>query len=265
MPTAELQDLSLHFKFSGRSTGPVVVLVHSLGANLHMWDKVLPHLERNFRVLRYDARGHGLSSAPEPPYSIKQLGEDLLNLLDEHSIDRVNLCGLSLGGLVGLWLGIHASERISKLVLANTAACIGTCEGWESRIAAVQALGMAPLAEATLGRWFTSRYRLAHPDEMLQIRKMVDQTLPQGYIGCCGALRDADLGEDLVAIRTPCLVIAGSEDPVTSPQDGRALHARLHNSNYLELHASHLSAWEKSAEFASAAHDFFQGKERGNG
>jgi 3-oxoadipate enol-lactonase len=246
MPTAELQDLSLHFKFSGRSTGPVVVLVHSLGANLHMWDKVLPHLERNFRVLRYDARGHGLSSAPEPPYSIKQLGEDLLNLLDEHSIDRVNLCGLSLGGLVGLWLGIHASERISKLVLANTAACIGTCEGWESRIAAVQALGMAPLAEATLGRWFTSRYRLAHPDEMLQIRKMVDQTY-------------------LVAIRTPCLVIAGSEDPVTSPQDGRALHARLHNSNYLELHASHLSAWEKSAEFASAAHDFFQGKERGNG
>jgi len=230
-----------------------------------MWDKVLPYLDQDFRILRYDARGHGLSSAPALPYSIEQLGSDLLALMKIISVDSVHLCGLSLGGLVGLWLSINVPEKISSLVLANTGVRIGTRDGWDARIAAVQSHGMAPIAELTLGRWFTPRYSQSHPKEMSQIREMILRTSPEGYIGCCGVLGDTDLRHELAVINSPCLVITGSEDPATPPEDGRALHAALRNSTYLELHASHLSAWERSAEFADAILQFFTGKERCNG
>jgi len=265
MPTAELQASSLHFEISGPATGPVVVLVNSLGSDLHMWDKVLPYLDTGFRVLRYDARGHGRSTAPPIPYSIEQLGTDLLALLQRISAETVHLCGLSLGGLVGLWLCIHAPEKIKSLVLANTGSRIGTSEGWDARITAVRSQGIAPTAQATLSRWFTSDYSIEHPEEMNQIREMIERTSPEGYIGCCGVLRDTDLRIELAAIEVPCLVITGSQDAATPPEDGRALHAGLRNSTYLELHASHLSAWERSAEFAGAILHLFQGKERGNG
>jgi 3-oxoadipate enol-lactonase len=252
VPNAEFQGLSLHYEISGLTTGPWIVLAHALGADLHMWDEVIPHLENNFRVLRYDARGHGLSTLPPLPYSIEQLGSDLLNMLDWLSVERVYLCGLSLGGLVGLWLSIHAPQRIVKLVLANTAARIGTREGWNARISDVLALGMAPLAQLALGRWFTPQYRMEHPEEMNRIREMIERTSPQGYIGCCGVLRDTDLRSQLTAVETACLVITGREDPATPPQDGLALHAGLRNS--------HLSAWEQSARFASSILDFFSRK-----
>src|SRR5579863_1727788 len=129
MPTAELQGLRLYYEITGSATGPVIALVNSLGSDLHMWDKVLPYLTQDFRVLRYDARGHGLSSAPPVPYSIDELGADFLGLLETIPVENVFFCGLSLGGVVGLWLGIHAPQRITKLVLANTAARIGTTEG----------------------------------------------------------------------------------------------------------------------------------------
>jgi len=230
-----------------------------------MWDKVLPYLEQDFRVLRYDARGHGLSTANAVPYSIEQLSTDLLALLERISADNVHLCGLSLGGLVGLWLCIHAPERISSLVLANTAARIGTREGWDARIAAVQSHGMAPIAQLAVGRWFTQNYSHEHPTEMSQIRDMILRTSPEGYIGCCNVLRDTDLRGELSAIATPCLVITGSEDPATPPEDGRALYAGLRNSTYLELHASHLSAWERPGDFSGAILQFFKGKEVDNG
>jgi 3-oxoadipate enol-lactonase len=265
MPAAESQLCRLHYQISGAAKGPVIVLVNSLGADLHMWDKVLPYLEQNYRVLRYDARGHGMSAASSSPYTIEQLGGDLLTLLETISAENVNLCGLSLGGLLGLWLGIHAPEKITKLVLANTGARIGTREGWDARIEAVHSLGMAPLAHATLDRWFTPEYRRQHPEEMNQIRNMIERTSPEGYIGCCAVLRNTDLRSGLSSIESPCLVITGRDDPATPPLDGRTLHSQLRNSTYLELNASHLSAWERSTEFAGAILDFFQGKERGNG
>ena len=265
MPIAELLASRLHYELSGPATGPVVVLVNSLGSDLHMWDKVLPYLHQDFQVLRYDARGHGLSTAPSVPYSIEQLGTDLLALLEGISVETVHLCGLSIGGLVGLWLCTRAPEKFTSLVLANTGARIGTIEGWDARIAAVRSHGMASIAELTLSRWFTPSYGQEHPKEMDQIRDMILRTSPEGYIGCCGVLRDTDLRSELAAIETPCLVITGSEDPATPPEDGRTLHAELRNSTYLELHASHLSPWERSAEFADAILHFFKGKERGNG
>ena len=228
------------------------MLVNSLGSNLHMWDKVLPAFESRYRVLRFDMRGHGESGVSPEPFTIEQLGRDVLRLLDEVKADRASVCGLSLGGLVALWLGIHAPERLHRLIFANTAARIGSQEMWEQRIGTVQDTGMSPLAAATLERWFTPAYRARHPEEMEQIRQMIAATDPRGYTACCAVLRDADLRAQIGAIKAASLVITGTHDPATPPSDGRALHAAIRKSRYVELNASHLSAWECADEFAGA-------------
>jgi 3-oxoadipate enol-lactonase len=258
MPTLERGDVRLFYEQSGAMHGPVLVLANSLGSNLHMWDKVLPSLEKSLRILRYDMRGHGKSSVPPPPYSIEQMGSDLLSLMDHLSIDRVHLCGLSLGGLVSMWLGIHAPGRFDRLIFANTGARIGTRDGWEQRIAMVQSSGMDGLALQTLERWFTPAYREQHPAEMETIRQMVAATNSTGYCGCCAALRDTDLRGEIAAIEAPCLVITGTHDPATPPSDGRAIHSALRNSSFVEFDSAHLSAWEKAEEFAGAVLAFLR-------
>jgi 3-oxoadipate enol-lactonase len=258
MPTLEKGDVHLHYEQSGAVNGPVLVLANSLGSNLHMWDKVLPSLEKSLRILRYDMRGHGKSSVPPPPYSIDQMGSDLLLLMDHLSIDRVHLCALSLGGVVLIWLGIHAPERFERLIFANTAARIGTRDGWEQRIAMVQSSGMDVLALQTVERWFTPAYREQHPAEMETIRQMLAATNPAGYCGCCAALRDNDLRGEVAAIEAPCLVITGTHDPATPPSDGRAIHSALRNSSFVEFDSAHLSAWEKAEEFSGAVLGFLR-------
>ena len=265
MPFADTGNLRIHYELSGRADGVVVLLSHSLGSNIRMWDKLLPALEVEYRVLRYDTRGHGATSVPSGPYSLDQLGHDVLDLLEELSLDRVRFCGLSLGGLIGLWLGVHAPQRIDCMVLANTAARIGSSTAWDERIAAVRQSGMKPLALATLDRWFTSDYRERHHSEMEEIQQMISSTNPDGYCGCCSVLRDADLRASLPAIGVPCLIIAGTHDPATSPSDGRALASALPGSQYVELNASHLSAWEQAEEFAAAVRRFFSEGGRRNG
>jgi len=252
MATSESGGVRLHYELSGNPRGAVLVLANSLGSNLHMWDKVLPAFESRYRVLRFDMRGHGESGLSPQPFTIEQLGRDVLQLLDEVKVDRASVCGLSLGGVVALWLGIHAPARVERLVLANTAARIGNQEMWEQRIATVANTGMSPLAVATLERWFTPTYRERHPEEMEQIRAMIAATDPGGYLACCAVLRDADLRAEIGAIEAPSLVITGTHDPATPPSDGRAIDAALRNSRYLELNSSHLSAWECADEFAAA-------------
>lgn len=259
MPTAEKGDLRIHYELTGLGEGPVLMLAHAIGSNLRMWEKVLPSFEKSYRVLRYDMRGHGESSVPPPPYSIEQLGGDALFLLDSLGIDRVSLCGLSLGGLVAMWIGIHSPQRLSKIVLANTAARIGTCEGWEERIKTVHASGMEPVALASPARWFTRAYREQNPEEMDWMRTMIAGTDPAGYAGCCAALRDTDLRGRLGAIQTPCLVIAGAHDPSTTASEGRTIQSALQDGKYVELDASHFSAWERAKEFAGAVHAFLGG------
>jgi 3-oxoadipate enol-lactonase len=265
MPIAENGRIRLHYEISGCKDGAPLVLMNSLGSDLRMWDKVVAVFEKRWRVLRYDVRGHGESSVPTPPYTIEQLGIDLLFLLDACGIERACFCGLSLGGLTAIWMGMFAPHRVDRMVLANTAARIGTVAGWDERVTAVRSADMAQLAEATLGRWFTPAYRERHPGEMETIRAMISRTHPQGYSGCCEALRDTDLRNGLCAIEAPCLVIAGTHDPATPPEDGRGLHAELRGSRYVELDASHLSAWERAEEFAREAGSFLAGEERGDG
>jgi 3-oxoadipate enol-lactonase len=193
------------------------------------------------------------------------LGGDVLFLLDHLGADRANFCGLSLGGVTGQWLGVHSPERFPRLVLANTAARIGTVEMWDQRIAAAKGPGMEALAPAVLDRWFTQAYRERHPEEMAFVRGMIASTDPRGYIACCEVLRDADLRAEAASIQTPCLVITGTHDPATPASDGRALAQALRNSRSVELDSSHMSAWERPEEFADAVLAFLETEERANG
>ena len=250
MPIAENGDLRIHYELTGAGDGPVLMLANAIGSNLHMWDKALPSFEKSYRVVRYDMRGHGESSVPPPPYTIDQLGGDVLFLLDSLGIGRASLCGLSLGGLIAMWIGIHAPERLSRMVLANTAARIGTREGWEERMKTVQASGMEPVALASPARWFTRIYQEQSPEEMDRARAMIATTDAAGYAGCCAVLRDTDLRNQIGTIEASCLVIAGAHDPSTPPEEGRAIQSALRDGKYVELDASHLSAWERAEEFA---------------
>ena len=256
MATVENGDVRIHYEWSGCDDGTVLVFANSLGSDLHMWDKVVPSLEKRFRILLYDTRGHGKSSVPPGPYTAAQLGGDLLFLLDQLALGRVNLCGLSLGGLVAMWIGIHAPQRLDRMILANTAASFGPPEKWDERIAMVQSSGMEQMALATLERWFTPAYREQNPEEMRTVRRMIAATNAAGYAACCGVLRDTDLRREIAAIEAPCLVVVGAHDPATPPSEGQALDSALRNSSLIELDASHLSAWEKPGEFAGAVLGF---------
>ena len=256
MPIHEAAGQAIHYEIRGAASLPPMVLLHSLGANLTMWDKVAASLETNFHLLGIDFRGHGRSGLSQAPFGVGDLARDVLSILDHLGIETAIFCGISLGGLVGIWLGENEPARVTSLVLANTAARIGTVEGWEERIGAVREYGMDALARQTPERWFTAPYREAHPGEMQQIQAMVRNTPQQGYIDCCAALRDADLSLGLADIRVPSLVIAGTHDPATSPEQGRQLANHLGHAKYLELNASHLSAWECAAEFSAAVADF---------
>jgi 3-oxoadipate enol-lactonase len=267
VPAIEGEHQGTHYQLTGATTGSVLVLINSLGADLRMWDHVLPALERHSRVLRFDMPGHGRSHATPGPYekwratSLQQLGEKVLALLDHLRLERADMCGISLGGMVAMWISIHAPERVRRLVLANTAAHIGTRAGWEQRIAEVRASGMAEVARATAGRWFTPAYQEQHAAEMEFIRAMVAATDAESYAACCGALRDTDLRGGIAAIAAPCLVITGTHDGATPPSGGQALVAALRRSKYVELEAAHLTAWERPDEFAAAVTSFLAGEE----
>lgn len=264
MPTADNGGVCINYEVSG-SGDDLLVLSNSLASTLRMWDKVVAALEAHHRVLRYDTRGHGASSVPGLPYTLDQLGGDVLFLLDHLCADRVNFCGLSLGGLTGQWLGIHAPHRLRCLVLANTAASIGTNEMWNQRIATAKEAGMDALSPAIVERWFTPSYRADHPEDMKVIRQMIASIHPDGYVACCGVLRDTDLRSQVASIKLPCLIIAGTQDPATPASDGYSISAALPNSQYFELDSSHFSAWERADEFAHAVLAFLSTGEHRNG
>ena len=251
MPFAEIGELRLHYTLGGADGAPVVVLSNSLGTNFSMWDPQTPALAKQFRVLQYDTRGHGQSSVTPGPYSVELLGGDVLRLLDFLRLDRVHFCGLSLGGLTGMWLGVHAAGRFSKLVLCNTGAKIGTLETWNTRIESVRRDGMKAIASAAIERWFTPEFRAAAPDAVANARRMIEDTPPEGYAGCCAAVRDFDFREAVTAIRVPTLVISGTHDPATPPAAGRFISERIPGAQFAELPTSHLSNYEAPEQFAS--------------
>jgi len=249
MPFVETGGLRIHYALTGAQTGPVVVLSNSLGTNLTMWDLQTPALEKHFRLLRYDTRGHGRSGVPPGPYTIEQLGRDVLGLLDGLKLDRVHFCGLSMGGMIGQWLGVNAPERINRLVLCSTCPKIGTPETWNPRIEAIRKSGMNAAATAVIERWFTPEFRARAPQPTLALLGLLQSVSPVGYTACCEAIRDADLRDAITAIRAPVQVIMGARDPATPAADGRAMAQRIPGARYVELDASHLCNVESPEQF----------------
>lgn len=259
MASVQLADGVLNYQLDGPEGAPVLVLSNSLGTNLHMWDTQLPALTAHFRVLRYDTRGHGQSLVTEGPYSIEQLGRDVLALLDALQIERAHFCGLSMGGLIGQWLGINAGHRLNRLIVCNTAAKIATPEVWNPRIETVLRDGQAAmvgLRDASIERWFTPAYAASHPDQAKRITDMLAATSPQGYAANCAAVRDADFRGQLGEIKVPMLVISGSADAVTPPSGGLFIRDKVKGAEYAEFHAAHLSNVEVGEPFSRCVIDF---------
>jgi 3-oxoadipate enol-lactonase len=250
------------YVFDGPSRAPVLVLASSLGSTVAMWDAQMPALSRYFRVLRYDLRGHGASPPSHEPFDIGALGADVLELLDELGLDRVHFCGLSLGGMIGLWLGSHAPSRLERLVLCNTAAKLGPPEMWNARIDAVRERGMAAIAPAVIERWFTPDFRQQNPAEVERARQVLLATDAGGYAAACAAIRDMDQRAEALEVRVPALIVAGNHDVATPPSESRWLSERIHGARLVELDAAHLSNIEAAVPFTAALLDFLTTEER---
>jgi 3-oxoadipate enol-lactonase len=241
----------IHYELTGIPNASVVVFSNSLGANFSMWDPQLTEMEKRFRVLRYDTRGHGQSSGLPGAYSIEQLAGDVLALLDALQIERASFCGLSMGGMIGMWLGLNALARFEKLVLCNTGAKIGSEKGWNSRIEAVRRDGVKAVAAAVVERWFTPEFRAREPQVWESALHMLEASPPEGYAACCAAVRDYDARDKISAIHLPTLVIAGGKDSATPPIDGRFIAEQISDARYVELDAAHLSNVEASGRFTA--------------
>lgn len=263
MPIVTSGDVRLNYRIDGRDDAPPLVLSNSLGTDLEMWAPQMALLADRFRVIRYDTRGHGESSVPAGPYTIEQLGGDVVRLLDALAIERAHFVGLSMGGLTGLWLAIHAPTRIDRLVLANTGAKIGTAETWNGRIASLRDIGLNGLPDALVDgvveRWFTPRHRAVDPVGVERVRRMLVQTTGDGYAWNCAAIRDADLRAGLGGIDRPTLVIAGTHDPSTPPALGREIADAVDGAEYVELDSAHLSNLEQAGAFNAAVLRFLTG------
>jgi 3-oxoadipate enol-lactonase len=256
MPFLEVPNHRIHYALTGPADARVLVLSNSLGTDFSMWDSQLSEFEKHFRVLRYDTRGHGQSAVPHGSYTFHQLGGDVVALLDALEIERADFCGLSMGGMTGLWLGLNTPQRLHKSVISNASARFGTVEGWNTRIETVRRKGMKAVAAHVVERWYTPEFRASSPGTASATLQMLEATSPEGYIGCCAALRDTDLRESVVAIRTPTLIISGAKDPVSAPADGKYLAAQIPGAQYLELDAAHLSNVEASDAYTSAVLHF---------
>jgi 3-oxoadipate enol-lactonase len=258
MGTLTLDDgLTLRYRLDGAAGAPALVFANSLGTDLHMWHAQVAALGDVLRIVRYDTRGHGGSGVPPGPATLERLGRDLLALLDHLELGRVQLCGLSLGGLTAQWLAAHHPARVGRLVLSNTAARIGSVESWGARIAAVEGGGMEAIADAVLARFFSPAFRAAHPDTVAACGATLRSTAPAGYVACCAALRDADLRPALGAIAAPTLIIAGALDEATPPAQAEEIRAAIPASRLSVLDGvAHLANVEAPGAFSALLRRF---------
>ncbi|HLX30271.1 MAG TPA: 3-oxoadipate enol-lactonase [Casimicrobiaceae bacterium] len=260
MPIADLPGVRLHYRVDGESGTPPLLLSHALGASLDMWEPQIPSFAARFHVIRYDHRGHGRSEAPRGPWSIEMLAQDALDLLDSLSVPTAHFCGLSMGGQVGIWLGINAPDRLDRLVLANTAARIGTAEFWNARIDAVRSGGTASIAPAVLTRWFSQPLMEQSTPIVARMRATFEAMPAEAYASACAAVRDMDLRHALRRIHTPTLVIAGSDDVSTPPEETRYTADHVENARYVELPSSHFSNILSAPAFTQAVVQFLSGR-----
>jgi 3-oxoadipate enol-lactonase len=246
----------MHYQLDGPASAATLVLSNSLGTNLSLWEPQLPVFARECRVLRYDSRGHGQTSATPGEYSIELLARDVVQLLDALKLDRVHFCGLSIGGMTGMWLAANATERLNKLVLCNTAPRIGNADGWNARIKAVREGATKAVSESVIDRWFTPDFRATNPVVVAKAKAMIESTSTDGYTGSCAAVRDFDFWAKVGEIKAPTLVIAGTHDAAVPPADAQKLAHAISGARYTELSAAHISNIEDAARFTAEVSAF---------
>lgn len=244
------RSVELHHVVDGPADGDVVLLSGSLGSDLRMWHpQVTPLAEASYRVVRYDHRGHGRSPVPKGPYTLADLGGDALALLDRLGVDRAHWVGLSLGGMVGMWLAAHAADRIASLTLCCTAADMPR-EPWAERARLVRAEGTAAVADRVVDRWFTPAWREARPAETAHYRDMIAAIPAEGYAACCAAIERMDLLTKLGGITAPTLAISGAQDPATPPACGEQIAAGIPGARFEVVPgAAHLGNVEQHEQF----------------
>lgn len=250
----------MNYHLQGTPNSPVLIFSNSLGSELMMWEALVQYLLPYFRVLRYDTRGHGLNKAEgQQPFEIADLGRDVINLMDKLSIEKAYFCGLSMGGLIGQWLGINCPNRFHKIALSNTGAKIGTAHTWNARLQTIGTQGLQAIVDGTMERWFTEAFQQENPQRVAETHAMFLRSDLQGYSNCCVAIRDADFRESLSQIPLQTLVITGHEDPVTDVAHAEFLVANIPNASIKILHARHLAATEQPKQYAHTLIDFFVG------
>jgi 3-oxoadipate enol-lactonase len=257
MPMIQSNGAKLNAQIEGPERAPVLMLCNSLGTDLHMWDDQVKAITQHFRLLRYDRRGHGKSEAPKGPYNMEMLGRDALAVMDGMGVQKVNWCGLSMGGMVGMWLGANAPQRMDRIVLSNTAAHMADKQIWNERFKTLRAGGTAAIADGTMERWFTKGFRERAPQAVARLKQMVLDTPVEGYIGCGEAVRDMDHREIIRKITAPTMIIAGRHDPATTVEAAEFLRDRIPGSKLVVLEAAHISNVEQAQAYTDALLGFF--------
>lgn len=258
MPTFTSNDAQINYQTFGDTAKPALIFSNSLGTNFKMWQAQIDFFQQDFFVICYDTRGHGASSAPQGPYSIDQLGQDVVNLLDHLNVEKAAFCGISMGGLTGQWLAIHRPERFNQVVVCNTAAKIGQEQAWNDRAALVREQGLQPIASTAASRWFTEPFIQSNATVVNNLQNDLAAGSAEGYASCCEALAKADVREQLKDITVPVLVVAGQQDPITTVADAQFMVERIANSQLFEINASHISNVELPNEFNQAVKQFIQ-------
>ena len=259
MPIIQADDgCPLNVETEGPATAPALVLCNSLGTDLHMWDAQAPEWSKHFRLVRYDRRGHGKSGAPKGPYTMDRLGRDVLNIVDALGIKTFNWCGLSMGGMVGQWIGANAPGRVERLVLSNTHYYYADKQPWHDRMKFAEQNGLNALSGPQMERWFTKSFRERAPQAVAKVVEMFTQTKLDGFLGCCAAVRDMDFRASTPRIAAPTMVIVGSQDPATLPAFGEEIHKMIKGSKLVSLDAAHLSNIEQPKAYTDAVLGFLK-------
>lgn len=255
MPMIDADGCLLNVSVEGRDSGPTLMMSNSLGCTMAMWEPQMPALTKLFRVIRYDRRGHG-KSGMNGPTSMERYGKDVLAILDDLNIDKVHWCGLSMGGMVGQWLGANAPERFNKIILANTSCYYPDPTNWHNRIKAVREGGLKAVADAVIGGWLTAHFREREPETTAKMKAMLIASPVEGYLAACEALSTLDQRALLPKIKSPTLVIAGRQDNATPVAAGELIRSNIPGASMTLLDAAHISNVEQPYAFTDAVVGF---------